>query len=100
MSAKVCTKKTFGVSTAVTRNAVIATLNGTADQNIAYADRLARDPLVVSATSTDDLERSFSFDLMSAVVALIIALAGGLALVVLFTLANTNVSERVRKWPR
>ena len=71
-------KKTFGVSTAVTRNAVIATLNGT-------------------ATSTDDLARSFSFDLMSAVVALIIALAGGLALVVLFTLANTNVSERVRE---
>lgn len=90
-------KKTFGVSAAVTHNAVIATLNGTADQNIAYADRLARDPSVVSATSTDDLERSFSFDLMSAVVALIIALAGGLALVVLFTLANTNVSERVRE---
>ena len=90
-------KKTFGVSAAVTHNAVIATLDGTADQNIAYADRLARDPSVVSATSTDDLERSFSFDLMSAVVALIIALAGGLALVVLFTLANTNVSERVRE---
>lgn len=97
MSAKVCHKKTFGVSAAVTHNAVIATLDGTADQNIAYADRLARDPSVVSATSTDDLERSFSFDLMSAVVALIIALAGGLALVVLFTLANTNVSERVRE---
>lgn len=90
-------KRTFGVSTAVTHNAVIATLDGTADQNIAYADRLARDPSVVSATSTDDLEHSFSFDLMSAVVALIIALAGGLALVVLFTLANTNVSERVRE---
>ena len=90
-------KKTFGVSTAVTRNAVIATLDGTADQNIAYADRLARDPSVVSATSTDDLERSFSFDLMSAVVALIIALAGGLALVGLFTLANSNGSERVRE---
>ena len=29
--------------------------------------------------------------------ALIVALAGGLALVVLFTLANTNVSERVRE---
>ena len=55
---------------------MIATLNGTADQNIAYADRLARDPSVVSATSTDDLERSFSFDLMSAVVALIIARRG------------------------
>lgn len=34
---------------------------------------------------------------MAAVVALIIGLAGSLALVVLFTLANTNVSERVRE---
>ncbi len=34
---------------------------------------------------------------MGAVVALIVGLAGGLALVVLFTLANTNVSERIRE---
>lgn len=34
---------------------------------------------------------------MGAVVALIVGLAGALALVVLFTLANTNVSERVRE---
>ena len=39
----------------------------------------------------------FKFDLMGAVVALIVGLAGGLALVVLFTLANTNVSERIRE---
>ncbi|WP_297963402.1 ABC transporter permease [uncultured Campylobacter sp.] len=42
-------------------------------------------------------EKLSKFDLMGAVVALIVALAGGLALVVLFTLANTNVSERVRE---
>ena len=34
---------------------------------------------------------------MGAVVGLIVALAGSLVLVVLFTLANTNVSERVRE---
>ena len=34
---------------------------------------------------------------MGAVVTLIVGLAGGLALVVLFTLANTNVSERIRE---
>jgi putative ABC transport system permease protein len=43
------------------------------------------------------MERDFSFDLMSAVVALIVGLAGGLALIVLFTLASTNISERVRE---
>lgn len=43
------------------------------------------------------MAESFKFDLMGAVVALIVALAGGLALVVLFTLASTNVSERVRE---
>lgn len=43
------------------------------------------------------LAATFKFDLMGAVVALIVGLAGGLALVVLFTLANTNVSERIRE---
>jgi len=38
-----------------------------------------------------------NFDLMYAVVMLIVALAGGLALAVLFTLASTNVSERTRE---
>ena len=92
-------RNTFGVNADadVTLNARLAMLDGTADENIAYADKLARDPSVLSAVSTDKLERSFQFELMAAVVALIVGLAGGLALVVLFTLANTNVSERVRE---
>ena len=90
-------KKAFGVSSPLTWNAMLATLDGTADDNIAYVDKLSRDPSVLSAASTDELERRFTFKLMSAVVALIVGLAGGLALAVLFTLANTNVSERVRE---
>ena len=39
----------------------------------------------------------FSFDLIDAVVLLIIVMAGSLAFVVLFTLSTTNISERVRE---
>lgn len=52
---------------------------------------------MVSSLSSAALADGFSFDLMSAVMALIAVLAGGLALVVLFTLANTNISERLRE---
>ncbi|WP_420829264.1 FtsX-like permease family protein [Bifidobacterium simiiventris] len=78
-------------------NTVFARYDGSDDDQIAYAEQLAKDADVLSVASTADLRRSFSFELMGAVVALIVALAGGLALVVLFTLANTNVSERVRE---
>ncbi|MFC5222808.1 FtsX-like permease family protein [Bifidobacterium leontopitheci] len=79
-------------------NAVYAKLGRSSDaKQIAYADDLADDPVIVKAVSCADLAASFAFDLMGAVVALIVALAGALALVVLFTLANTNVSERVRE---
>ena len=91
------TETAASVTAPLTLNATMATLNGTADENIAYADQLGHDPSVVQAVSSDDMEQSFKFDLMGAVVALIVALAGALALVVLFTLANTNVSERVRE---
>ncbi|WP_244568531.1 FtsX-like permease family protein [Bifidobacterium eulemuris] len=90
-------RQAFDVDAPLTLNAMLATLDGTADEKIAYADELKTDTAVLSAVSCDDLERSFTFDLMGAVVALIVALAGSLALVVLFTLANTNVSERVRE---
>lgn len=89
--------KVFGNETPIVLNGMLATLRGSADENIDYADELARDPHVLSAVSCDDMQRSFTFDLMGAVVGLIVALAGSLALVVLFTLSNTNVSERVRE---
>lgn len=87
----------FGDEAPLTLNAVMSTFDGSGDEQIAYAEDLQRDPAVLSAVSCEDMRRGFTFDLMGAVVALIVALAGGLALVVLFTLANTNVSERVRE---
>jgi putative ABC transport system permease protein len=78
-------------------NAVYAKLTGSDDAQIKYADALEKDDSVTKTMSCADMAASFKFDLMGAVVALIVALAGGLALVVLFTLANTNVSERVRE---
>lgn len=81
----------------VEMNTIFARYDGSDDDQIAYADQLAKDANVLNVVSTADMRRSFSFELMGAVVALIVALAGGLALVVLFTLANTNVSERVRE---
>ncbi len=78
-------------------NAMYATLKGNDQSQIDYAQTLEEDDSVTKAVSCADMAESFKFDLMGAVVTLIVALAGGLALVVLFTLANTNVSERVRE---
>ena len=70
---------------------------GSGESQAAYAEKLEDDDAVMKAVSCAHMAESFKFDLMGAVVALIVALAGGLALVVLFTLANTNVSERERE---
>lgn len=78
-------------------NAMYAKLKGSGESQAAYAEKLEDDDAVVKAVSCAHMAESFKFDLMGAVVALIVALAGGLALVVLFTLANTNVSERERE---
>lgn len=82
---------------AITWNAVYAKLKGGSDEQIAYVDQLEDDAIVLSATSTAYQAEHFKFDLMGAVVGLIVLLAGSLALVVLFTLAHTNVSERMRE---
>ena len=74
-----------------------AKLKGSGESQAAYAEKLEDDDAVMKAVSCAHMAESFKFDLMGAVVALIVALAGGLALVVLFTLANTNVSERERE---
>lgn len=78
-------------------NAMYANLKGSGESQAAYAEKLEDDDAVMKAVSCAHMAKSFKFDLMGAVVALIVALAGGLALVVLFTLANTNVSERERE---
>lgn len=90
-------RQAFGDDSPLTWNAMYALFDGDGDAQVAYAEELQDDPSILTAMSCEDMRRSFRFDLMAAVVALIIGLAGSLALVVLFTLANTNVSERVHE---
>lgn len=86
-----------GTASTLTWNAMFAKLKGSETEQAEYADRLGEESSVLKAVSCAHLAATFKFDLMGAVVALIVGLAGGLALVVLFTLANTNVSERIRE---
>lgn len=77
-------------------NGVLAHLSDSIDQR-EYAELLLDNDSVLSAVSTAALREDFGFDLINAVMLLIIVMAGGLAFVVLFTLSNTNISERVRE---
>ena len=86
-----------GTASTLTWNAMLAKLKGSETEQAEYADRLGEESSVLKAVSCAHLAATFKFDLMGAVVALIVGLAGGLALVVLFALANTNVSERIRE---
>lgn len=80
-------------------NALLAKLNGTDDEKIAFADELGGDATFLSVTSVAAGIRDFesNFMLINYVVALVTALAAGLSFVVLFTLATTNISERERE---
>ncbi|WP_059053793.1 ABC transporter permease [Paenibacillus senegalimassiliensis] len=81
----------------VALNGVLAHLSVPGPEQPAYAEQLLLNDSVLSAVSTVALRADFGFDLINAVVLLITAMAGGLAFVVLFTLSNTNISERVRE---
>ena len=80
-------------------NALLAHLNGTTDEKIAYADELASDTMFLSVVSTPKAVHDFSnvFMLISCVTVLLTVLAAGLSFVVLLTLSATNVSERERE---
>ncbi|MGI6160768.1 MAG: FtsX-like permease family protein [Christensenellales bacterium] len=78
-------------------NGALALLSESYTDHAAYAERLVNDEVAMSAMNASELRDGFSFDLIGAVVLLLVAVAGGLAFVVLFTLSNTNISERVRE---
>lgn len=78
-------------------NGVLAHLADTCADHAAYAETLREKDFVLSAASTAALKDEFGFDLVNAVVLLLIVMAGSLAFVVLFTLSNTNISERIRE---
>ena len=78
-------------------NGALFILSDSCTDPSSYAESLLDQDSVISAVSTDKLRNSFGFDLINAVVLLLIVMAGSLAFVVLFTLSNTNISERVRE---
>lgn len=94
-----CYERIFGFKNGknVKNNALIMRLRGDDDARMRYADHVADRDGVLAVMDITRMKHSFSFDLMNAVVALIVTLAAGLALAVLFTLASTNISERARE---
>ncbi|PKZ45624.1 ABC transporter permease [Gardnerella vaginalis] len=94
-----CYERIFGFKNGknVKNNALIMRLRGDDDARMRYADHVSDRDGVLAVMNITRMKHSFSFDLMNAVVALIVTLAAGLALAVLFTLASTNISERTRE---
>lgn len=80
-------------------NGILAHLKDSCQDQIAFADTLSKEDWILSAVSTEELKEGFSaaFTLINIVVYVVLLFAAGLAFVVLFTLANVNISERVRE---
>ena len=80
-------------------NGLLAHLTGDADEQIALSDRLSEDSRYLSVVSTQKLVNDFSsaFTLINTVVYVVIVLAAALSFTVVFTLSNTNISERERE---
>ena len=80
-------------------NGMLIHLADSCTDHTAFAEQAAKNYDVISALSTQSMREEFetSFSLINSVVALITFLAAGLAFVVLFTLATTNISERERE---
>ncbi|OUO32887.1 FtsX-like permease family protein [Olsenella sp. An293] len=80
-------------------NGVLAHLAGASEEQIELSERLTQDDRLLSVVSTAKLVRDFSsaFTLINTVVYVVIVLAAALAFTVVFTLSNTNISERERE---
>lgn len=79
------------------QNAILANLNDSFTEHKVFAETILNKENVLSVISTKALLEEFGFDLIYAIVSLIVLMAGGLAFVVLFTLSSTNISERLRE---
>lgn len=80
-------------------NLAEAASDSDAEHTSDFSKKLSEKEGVISCISTADLREDFSsaFALMNLVVYVVIVLAAGMAFVVLFTLATTNISERERE---
>ncbi len=80
-------------------NGILANLSEDCADHALFADELGQKDGLLSSLSTEVLKEEFAtaFSLINMVVYLIIAMAAGLAFLVLFTLSTTNISERSRE---
>ncbi|TPF86269.1 hypothetical protein BW13_05550 [Bifidobacterium sp. UTCIF-37] len=85
--------------TDLTLNADLIKVKGDDDAQIAFADRLASQDEYLSVTSAAKQMRDFgkSFMIFFVMIGFIVVMAAILAVVVLYTLASTNISERERE---
>lgn len=91
----------FGVAddTDLAVNADLIRVDGDEDAQIAFADSLASQDRYLSVTSAARQMRDFakSFMIFFVMIGFIVVMAAILAVVVLYTLASTNISERERE---
>lgn len=80
-------------------NAMLILLADACEDPIAYDEELAKEDGILSTMCVAKMQDEFqiAFTLINMVVYIIIIMAAGLALVVLFTLSTTNISERERE---
>ncbi len=80
-------------------NAFLVNLTGTDEEKIALADELASGDEFVSVSSSTRIANDFSqsFKIIDVVVYIVTVMAAALAFAVVFTLSNTNISERERE---
>lgn len=80
-------------------NAFLVSLEGTDAEKIALADELSAGNTFVSVSSSTKIANDFSesFKIIDVVVYVVTVMAAALAFAVVFTLSNTNISERERE---
>ena len=90
-------REAFGADSGL--NGLLANLGGSDGEKIAASERWSADSRALSVVSTAKLVQDFSsaFTLINTVVYVVIVLAAALSFTVVFTLSNTNISERERE---
>ncbi len=80
-------------------NAFLVNLEGSDAEKIALADELSAGETFVSVSSSTKIANDFSesFKIIDVVVYVVTVMAAALAFAVVFTLSNTNISERERE---
>lgn len=80
-------------------NGFYVNLADSVENGTAFAETLGEREGFMTVSSTQELQEDYSqaFALINTIVYVIVVLAAALAFVVLFTLSNTNISERIRE---